>query len=162
MSTMPKLTALLAIDPGPTESAYIVFDGAQILGSGIDANADLLACFHREQFEVDHVAIEAIQSFGMAVGAETFNTCIWIGRYIEAAQAPSTLVYRSQVKLHLCQNARAKDTNIRQALLDRYGGKVEAVGRKATPGPLYGIKSHCWSALAVAVTWWDQHKAEAA
>jgi len=57
------------------------------------------------------------------------------------------------VKLHLTQTRRAKDANIRQALIDRYGpGKALAVGLKATPGPLYGLTGDCWSALAVAVT----------
>lgn len=152
--------SLLAIDPGPTESAYIVAERGAVLGFGIDKNEELLACLRREQFDVEHLAIEGIQSYGMAVGAEVFQTCIWIGRYIEAATFPSTLVYRSQVKFHLCHNARAKDTNIRQALLDRFGPtKERAIGNKAAPGPLYGIKSHCWSALAVAVTWWDLNKA---
>jgi hypothetical protein len=27
------------------------------------------------------------------------------------------------------------------------------MGRKAAPGPLYGITGDAWSALAVAVTW---------
>jgi hypothetical protein len=52
------------------------------------------------------------------------------------------------VKMHLCGNQQAKDKNIRQALLD----KVGPVGVKKTPGPCYGVKSHAWSALAVAVT----------
>ncbi len=74
----------------------------------------------------------------------------------------SGLLKRFDVKLHLCGNARAKDTNIRQALIDRFGGiegKSKAVGTKKAPGPLYGCKSHMWAALAVAVTWWDTHQA---
>jgi hypothetical protein len=42
---------------------------------------------------------------------------------------------------------RAKDANIRQALIDKIGPQ----GTKAQPGPTYGIKSHSWAALAVAV-----------
>ena len=30
--------------------------------------------------------------------------------------------------------------------------KDAAIGKKATPGPLYGVKSHAWAALAVAIT----------
>ena len=72
---------------------------------------------------------------------------------------PAELTRRA-VKLHLCGSARAKDTNIRAALIDRFGGtggRRAAVGLKASPGPLYGIRSHEWAALAVAVTWHDQH-----
>jgi hypothetical protein len=30
---------------------------------------------------------------------------------------------------------------------------VTAIGRKASPGPLYGISRDVWSALAIAVTY---------
>lgn len=143
---------LLAIDPGPEQSAYVLLrDGTPIM-NGILDNPTMLGLVRGS--DMDHIAIEGIQSFGMPVGAETFNTCIWIGRFIEAAEKPHTLVYRSEVKSHLCKNARAKDPNIRQALIDRFGGD-RAIGKKKTPGPLYSIKSHCWSALAVAITYWD-------
>jgi len=61
-------------------------------------------------------------------------------------------ISRRAVKLHLCGSARAKDANIRQALIDRYGGSA-AIGRKAAPGPLYGVSKDVWSALAIAVTY---------
>ena len=38
--------------------------------------------------------------------------------------------------------------NIRQALLDLIGPQ----GTKKAPGPTYGVRSHEWAALAVAVT----------
>jgi hypothetical protein len=61
------------------------------------------------------------------------------------------------VKMHLCGNTRAKDGNIRQALLDRFGpGKAIACGTKKQPGPLYGVSKDVWQALALAVTWSDQ------
>jgi hypothetical protein len=88
----------------------------------------------------------------MSVGSETFNTCKWIGRYIERWQPnPYTLISRREVKLHLCDTARANDAAVRDALLQLWGGKVAAMGSKKAPGPLYGIASHRWSALAVAV-----------
>ena len=59
---------------------------------------------------------------------------------------------RRAVKLALCGDSRARDANIRQALIDRFGGSA-AVGRKAAPGPLYGISRDVWSALAIAVTY---------
>ena len=64
---------------------------------------------------------------------------------------PISRIGRKAVKIHLCGSMRAKDPNIRQALIDRYGGS-SAIGRKATPGPLYGVAGDVWAALAVAVT----------
>lgn len=41
---------------------------------------------------------------------------------------------RLKVKVHLCHDSRAKDANIRQAILDRFGGKAVAIGSKRQPG----------------------------
>ena len=107
----------------------------------------------------DRLVIEMIASYGMPVGAEVFETCVWIGRYQQAWKDPEAvcLTLRRAVKLHLCNDMRAKDSNIWQALLDRFGGKSSAVGLKKTPGPLYGITSHARSALALAITDHDMH-----
>lgn len=151
---------ILAIDPGYTQSAWVLYNGHRPIGFGIRENGallDVVADTHADTF-----AIESIASYGMAVGAEVFETCIWSGRFIQCWVSFGALgggedtvrrVYRRDVTLHLCGSARAKDTNVRRALIDRYGpGKEKAVGRKASPGPLYGVSSHVWSALAVAVT----------
>jgi hypothetical protein len=125
-----------------------------VLGSGVLANEAMLARVEEagRSGEVDELALEMIASYGMAVGAEVFETVRWIGRMQQVWRDPEAvrLVYRRDVKLHLCGSARAKDQNVRQALIDSLG----PVGVKKTPGPLYGVKSHAWSALAVAVTAW--------
>jgi hypothetical protein len=145
---------ILAIDPGPTESAFVLYDGRKPIHHGIWKNKDLKAEICCREFRTNTLVIEGIACYGMAVGKETFDTCIWIGRFIEAFGFEHAIVYRPDVKLHLCKSARAKDANVRQALIDKFGpGKERAIGVKANQGPLYGIKSHCWSALAVAVTY---------
>lgn len=146
---------VLAIDPGSELSAYLLYDTATARPLRWDKvpNDDLLLLL--DDVEADMMAIEMVASYGMAVGATVFETCVWSGRFIERwphAREPAR-VYRREVKMHLCGTARAKDPNIRQALIDRYGpGKERAVGLKASPGPLYGMKADCWSALAVAIT----------
>lgn len=152
---------LLAIDPGNVQSAWVVYSPrlSRPLFQRIQSNEDVL---HEISKSRDgDLAIEMIASYGMPVGREVFETCVWIGRFIEAwnhvKRAEPTLIYRREVKLHLCNSARAKDGNVRQALIDRFGpGKDLAIGRKATPGPLYGFKSDLWAALGVAVTWADR------
>jgi hypothetical protein len=104
------------------------------------------------------VVVEMIASYGMPVGREVFETCLWIGRFIEAWNSSYSLLYRRNVKLHLCNSARAKDANVAQALRDRFGEK----GTRKNPGVLYGIRGDEWAALAVAVTWWDTQRAEEA
>lgn len=104
------------------------------------------------------LAIEQVESFGMAVGKEVFETVFWSGRFAQAwHRRRFERMPRRIVKQHLCHTARATDANIRQAILDRFGGS-SAVGTKKNPGPLYQIKGHAWAALAVALTFYDQQK----
>ena len=146
------MTTILAIDPGSAQSAWLRYDGTRPKGFGITAN-DVLVRALRTGGLPDVVVIEKVESYGMAVGAEVFDTVLWAGRFAEAAhRAQVVLLPRRAVKLALCGDSRAKDANIRQALLDRFGGSA-AVGRRAAPGPLYGISRDVWSALAIAVTY---------
>jgi len=148
---------IIAIDPGPKESAYVVMENGEITEKGIEENSNLRDILDDRLdspcgYEHD-LLIEMVASYGMAVGKDVFETCVEIGRFIEAWGGPYKLVYRKDVKMHLCGSTRAKDSNIRQALIDLYGGsKEKAIGKKANPGPLYGFKSHLWAALGVAVT----------
>lgn len=133
---------ILAIDPGTTRSALVVVeDDGSIALAVILKNEDLRLTLYELRAHYP-VAIEMIASYGMPVGKEVFETCLWIGRFIEAVHPhPVALVYRKDVKLHLCGTVKAKDTNIRQALLDKFG-------KDATKG----IKKDLWAALGVAVT----------
>lgn len=148
---------ILAIDPGMTQSGWVVYDGKAVLHSGVSPNHDVLRLIEEDQL-FDHLAIEMIASYGMAVGKEVFETCVWIGRFKQAAARPDDtwLIYRREVKLHLCGTTQAKDANVTQAIKDLFpatgGGACPQKGTKSQPGPLYGVSSHAWSALAVAIT----------
>lgn len=154
---------MLAIDPGPQQSAWVQYMAGAPMKAGISDNDELLRDLYRVWEPLcEPVVIEMIASYGMPVGRDVFETCLWIGRFMEAADG-ADLVYRKDVKMHLCQSPRAKDANIRQALIDRFGpGKEAAIGKKASPGPLYGFKADMWAALAVAVTYADTQQREAA
>lgn len=150
---------VLAIDPGPQKSAFLVWKDGSIRQSGIMENVNITRQFlFADDSIYDIIAIEMVACYGMAVGKEVFETCLWIGRFMERAQKEPQLIYRRDVKLHHCYNVRATDSNIRQAILDRFGGKDTALGLKAAPGPLYGVKSHIWSALAIALLVADQNQ----
>lgn len=154
---------VLGLDPGYEQSALVAWDGTIILEHGMHRNEALLHKFRAlTHFDGSRLIIEQIESFGMAVGRTVFETVYWTGCFAEAFYPNYVArVTRREIKLHLCGHSRATDANIRQALLDRFGpSKDQAVGTKKAPGPLYGVKSHCWAALAVALTWWDQNQAE--
>lgn len=148
---------VIAIDPGNEESAWCRVRDSRPDGADKISNAELLRVLRSEWAPetVDLLAIEMIASYGMAVGREVFETCLWIGRFVEAWESrggQTRLIYRRDVKLFHCESVRATDANIRAALIDRFGpGKEKAIGKKASPGPLYGFKGDTWAALAVAL-----------
>lgn len=163
------MTRVLAIDPGNTESAYVLIDAAtrRPLDFGKIPNQNLLdelaalACDPDGDGNhlTERVAIEMIASYGMSVGAEVFETCVWIGRYRQRLHdygwfgLPIDLVKRQPIKLHHCHSARAKDSNITQALVDRFapGQPNRGKGTKADPGWFYGFAADVWQAYALAV-----------
>jgi len=157
---------ILALDPGPEKTAMMLYDedAHKPVEFAKCDNADVLDHFvmFSQQNYRPRIVIEMVASYGKPVGKEVFETCVWIGRFAQAAKfildcEPARL-YRTEIKLHLCHaTAKVNDGIIRQALIDRFGpGKEKAIGKKASPGPLYGIVADVWAALAVAVTYADQ------
>ena len=147
---------ILCVDPGNIETALVWFKDGLPIRHEYCANST--AKEHVRQAVVDRVVIEMIACYGLAVGHEVFDTCLFIGRLLECSQSPTALMFRKDVKLHLCGQTRAKDANVRQALMDRYGrSRAEVMGTKKKQGPLYGISGDLWAALAVAVTYYDQN-----
>lgn len=144
---------VLAIDPGPTESAYVLLKGGAVVEFAKLGNEEMLYRCGQTWDANIVLVVEQVAAMGMAVGAEVFETVWWSGRFAQAWHSQSDRLKRHEVKMFLCGNMRAKDANIRQSLLDRYGGKEAAIGRKAKPGPLYGLSGDCWSALAIAITY---------
>lgn len=146
---MDETNLVLGIDPGPEEHGVVLWDpAASRVRRAMNMRTIELQRYILDACEPgrDVIACEWIQSFGMKVGVSVFQTALSVGM-IHAVAPGMRFVYRIQIKMHLCQSARAKDPNVRQALIDRFG----ECGTKKQPGPLYGISKHLWSALAVAV-----------
>lgn len=141
---------ILAIDPGPENSAWLAWDG-KVRDKGVIHKSEFHTAFWKWSVMGPNpslIAIEMVACYGMPVGKEVFETCLQIGRIMEICHPkPVRLVFRKDIKLHLCGSARAKDSNIRQALIDRVGPQ----GKKASPGPTYGLAKHDWAALAIAL-----------
>ena len=141
---------LLAVDPGPEKSAVAVLENGKYLSGYLLPNEEVLRGLMDTNIRI--IAIEMIASYGMPVGESVFNTCVWIGRFQQVFHPLEVqLIIRKVVTLHICNSVRAKDSNIRTAMIDRYG----EVGTKKNPGPLYGVKKDIWAALAVASTAYD-------
>lgn len=162
---------ILAIDPGNIESAYAVIEmpDFKLLDFGKVENNELLEMLTNYEFEgwnkiekyftFDEAAIEMVASYGMAVGKSVFDTCVWIGRFVQALDGePVNFVYRIDEKMCLCKDSRAKDSNIRQALIDHYAKHDFKNGRgvKKNPDTFYGVANDVWAAIAVGVTYYEK------
>lgn len=159
------MTKLLAIDPGSSESAFVLMDQVTYRASefGKIPNEDMRDLLLRYRINTKALAIEMIASYGMPVGKEVFDTCLWIGRFLESWESmggQADLIYRREEKLLICGNPRANDATIRQALADRFapGTGNYGKGTKKEPGWFYGFKADVWQAYAVGVTWLDMRK----
>lgn len=154
---------ILAIDPGNVQSAYAVIEMPEfkLLEFGKVDNDDLIERLAALSKAVDHSAIEMIASYGMAVGKSVFDTCVWIGRFCQEillAGCSIERVYRSEEKLCLCKSMKAKDGNIRTALIDRYAVHDFKTGKgtKKNPDTFYGVAADAWQAIAVGVTYYER------
>ena len=148
---------IIAVDPGTFESGFVVWDGKTVMDKGKIKNQMLLDKLKRSNFKV--LVIEQIRSYGNAMGQSTIDTVFWSGRFAEAFVGEFYLMPRVEVKKHICHTGAAKDSNIIQALVDRfaYGQKNYGKGTKAKPGFFYGFKADIWQAFALGVCFWDQN-----
>ena len=146
---------ILGIDPGTFQSAYVLYNisplGPQIVLKGLIPNDEIIAHIRVLIATYCFTAyIEDVGCYGMPVGREVFDMVRFSGRlqqmFIEA-DIKCKFIPRREIKLYFCNSMKAKDGNIRQALIDRFGEP----GTKKRPGMLYGVKADIWSALAIAV-----------
>lgn len=153
---------VIAIDPGNMESAMVIMDAETFrpLEMCKKPNKELqtiLKCMLLEKD--DRAVIERVQNLGMVVGREVFETAEWWGIFYETLQRrmlrPPGYVYRKEEKLHICDNFRAKDANIRRALIDRFAKHDlhNGKGTKKNPDWFYGFGADMWAAYAVGLTY---------
>jgi hypothetical protein len=171
------MNLILAIDPGPTKSAFVMFnpedrtvgphgkvDNAQMQRIIKDpvGQCGARACWCK------WCVIERVASYGKPVGQEVFDCVWWSGRFAELwntvsnTMNESAMMFRRVVKMHLCHTMNGvNDGVIRQRILDIFGpGRELAIGTKAKPGPLHGIKADEWQALALALVYAETNGAK--
>lgn len=173
LKLLNKPITVLGVDPGPVLAGWALYRlaagrplvEANVLAHGVDdvgawhrAACSILALPTHGSLawamEVAHViAVERVQSYGIS-GASLLRTAEVGGALMHAAGPRGRWIDRATVKrgLGVAGAKGSADAAVRQRLIELHGGSREvAIGRKASPGPLYGLKSHAWAALAVAV-----------
>lgn len=155
------MSSIIAIDPGPVQSAIVHWHDGELGAFDIAPNAELEQVLTVATWPAESVlVIERVASFGMAVGEDVFETVYWTGRFAKTWDdrnyEAADRMTRHAVKMFWCKRGNAKDSNITQAIVDRFGGvggMKAAKGTKAKPGPLHGVTSHVWAALALAIAY---------
>lgn len=154
---------IFSLDPGNEYSAYSLLDEElKPIEFGKVTNYELLEIIAKYYLiNIDTpLVIEMIGHYGtgMPAGKTVFDTCVWIGRftqlYYTLAGKEPIYIMRKDEKINLCGNMKAKDGNIRQALIDRFG----IVGTKKNKGWFYGVSKDVWAAIAVGVTYHDLYR----
>lgn len=149
---------VLSIDPGNVDSAYCFIDSDSLKPESFEKTGNALVRAVVDSGCYDVLVIERVASYGMAVGKDVFQTCEWIGRFTEAgerAEKPIHYIYRRDEKLHICGDSRAKDANIKQALVERFARHdfKQGKGTKARPDFFYGFKADVWQAYATGLVY---------
>ena len=166
----------MAVDPGNTESAYVLLDAESLRPCEFEKieNRRLLQYIFdlrnriTQEEKIVAFIIERVASYGLAVGRDVFETCEWIGRFTQCIYSnygkEPEFIYRKEEKVYICGDLKAKDANIRRALIDRFAQRdlKNGKGTKKDPDWFYGFSADVWSAYAVAISWTDKQREAAA
>ena len=83
---------IIGLDPGTTQTGCVLLDGYKPIYADVMPNANVipwLQTFGR----ATELACEWVQSYGMPVGAEVFDTVRWIGRFQQAWHTPDKVQF---------------------------------------------------------------------
>ncbi len=157
---MDNITSVLAVDPGTTKSAWVLYNIKEdrVVSFETCENELLLSFFHVshgiEMFRPKKdvlLVVEKVTGYGKPVGETVFETCFNSGRLVQAWGGRFVMYPRRRVKKVLLGKDKGGDSQVRAAVLAWFGGEKKAKGLKASPGPLFGMASHQWQACGLAL-----------
>lgn len=175
---------IMAIDPGTTESAYVILDDQYQILSADKVGNDVILSIIADAPGLDAVIIEDIEprysstdrsAAGAVMGQSTIETIKAFGRFSWQAALRGLMVgsiFRRDERSCLIPTKRNglpplpetapkhADGQIRASLIRRFARHDQERGRgtKANPDTFYGFCGDMWQAMAVGVTWLDQAK----
>lgn len=146
------MKSVIGVDPGSKKSAYILWNGKEILDKGILPNEeiiDLLDAMWREPITLAIESMVHITNGGKAI----VDTLLWAGQFYRTWTGNKEFVPRYKVTLALTGKNPSKESDklVREALIRRFGGP----GTEKNPGFTYGLHSHLWQSFGLAVAHFD-------
>lgn len=159
---------IAGIDPGSRYTGFVIYDDeknrvllAEVHDSEKQFRSPAYYTHQAIKYKVDQVFLEMPKGRGAkTVGEPIIQTAFMTGSffaYFTISGFDVHLILRFQVVKFLGDWCKSRgetlprsrgDSWVSSVLLDYVGPK----GSKKQPGPCYGVKSHAWAALAVAVT----------
>lgn len=178
---------ILAIDPGTTQSAYAGMREDYSLIAAADVDNDVvLNLISLGGYDVLVIECMEARTFfnskndgkkrpPQKIGNETYETCYWIGRFMEAALRAGMdvqRVTRGEEKSRIIPTKKNKlpplpepvpkgtDPQIRAGLIQRFAkfDKRNGRGKAKEKDVFYGFAGDMWSAFAVGVVYLDREK----
>lgn len=163
---------ILGIDPGPEVHGVVVYDTEArrvTFASKAATSAEVIDLLG--QYKLGLALIErpaAMGALGPGIVGHMLDTA-WAAARLECeielrSYAPCVTMTRRQVlrSLGVLSGKGSSDSKVRAACIADHEtpGGPPAVGRKAAPGPLYGVSSHAWQALGLVLAWLEHHEKE--
>jgi len=163
---------ILGIDPGPEDSAAVVYDTATKIilwksdtVTGKHLNTQLLGFFMawQNRFTFTQIVIESMDCRGVPLNHWVRETLIWIGRFKEKllgwgyTEEQITLLLPTKIRSTLCGTSKCTLKDEKEVIIDhldpmrRFG--QHGKGTKKAPGPFYGFTKDLWQAMAVVVAY---------
>lgn len=160
---------VIGIDPGPETSGVVIYDALTphdpiVYVNKAATEADVRALYSKWA-EHAHVVIEqpaCMGPLGAGKVGHMLATSWQAGRFSADAEAyvgknrVHTMTRREVLRhLGVLSGKGSADSRVRAACIADHqtpGGRP-AIGRKATPGPLYGVTSHAWQALGLVLAY---------
>lgn len=147
---------LHAIDPGSARSGFVTmsFD-FEIREKGKLDNEEICDILSENCMKADGLVIEMPQPYQFTPKT-VLQTCVWLGRFLQAFYGPSWTITRQHVRMYMCGTARSDDAMVRKEIIHRYGPP----GTKAEPNIFYNdatvkMNNDIWQAYALGITFLD-------
>ena len=170
---------VLGIDPGPETHGAVLYDSEArrvLWSSKATTTAGLLVRLNKmaaQGIRPRHAVIErpaVMGTLGPGVVGHMLDTAWEAGKlavycYEHYNYFLETMTRREVLRhLGVLSGKGSSDSRVRAACIADHEtpGGPPAVGRKATPGPLYGVSSHGWQALGLVLAWLEQQLQEGA
>jgi hypothetical protein len=152
----PHSPLVVGIDPGPETSGYVEYLASEgrVWWSSHELSEKQVVWRLRALSPDWLVAIERPHMLGRYTTNETMFTSWVAGGFRTAARLIGLRcigLYKETWRGALGVHGSGQNSQVRKAMIMHHGGTTRAAfGLRATPGPLYGVKSHATQALGVA------------